>query len=243
MLITQNQKWIQTNQSCFDKETALNTMKYQKLGTFHGGWDNSLIIKHFQTDERTESVTWRHGKWKHFSNNNLKCLVLAETPTENFRDCQTSGSSASLNECSVLKIHQATNTLLIWLKSFIFISYEHWHVSSHETNMQHGSQERVPRESVQENNMISFTLSLLSGRQTSQLISQMFIFSHCVCHSSPLAHLTSATSSSNLKWYLSFRWCLLTFFSFRLCSPAPVTFKMLLSVSVTFIEILSLSSL
>lgn len=39
--------------------------------------------------------------------------MLAETPTENFRDCQTSGSSASLNECSVLKIHQATDTLLI----------------------------------------------------------------------------------------------------------------------------------
>lgn len=108
--------------------------------------------------------------------------------------------------------------------------------------MQHGSQERVPRESVQESN-ISFTLSLLSGRQASQLIGQMFIFSHCVPpYSSPHAHLTSATSSSNLKWYLSFRWCLLTFFSFRLCSPAPVTFKMLLSVSVTFIEILSFNS-
>lgn len=169
--------------------------------------------------------------------------MLAETPTENFRDCQTCGSSASLNECSVLKIHQATDTLLIWLKSFIIISYECWYVSSHEINMQHGSQERVPRESVEENNMISFTLSLLSGRQTSQLISQMFIFSHCFPpYLSPLAHLTSATSSSNLKWYLSFHWCLLTFFSFRLCSPAPATFKMLLSVSVTFIEILSLSS-
>lgn len=142
------------------------------------------------------SRNWGHsGRWDDSFIMNLKCWQKHQL---NISGTVKFLALAPLWMCS-LKNSPSNKYIINWIQ----IIYYHfiWVLTCQFIWNQH-----------QSNNMISFTLSLLSGRQTSQLIGQIFIFSHCVPpYSSPLAHLTSATSSSNLKSYLSFRWCLLTF--------------------------------